>query len=426
MELKLSLEPAHMPLAVNFAETAARGAGMDERETTLLGLSVEELFMALCGAMPGAPIELVFRDRRHAVEILLHFPQSPPDLRVFNITARPDHETEEGLASIGLFLASRACEQFGVHRLPGGGWEISLRKERGYPPPEQGEPAATEEPVADWQLTDAPDAAAVKQLSQLIGARYAARQFPEEFTPPGRLLDKLASGDYGAILARGAQGRLAGGLIWRRVEQRIIECFGPYLAAVIETERLQEALCEKVCERFGRSRCRGMVLYAPQAPPPGAGFEPAGGLTTADGGVWAGYRMMAEEFGARALVPQDLLPWYEDWSERMALARDIQPCRDDGESGDGLTLFATRLHRSLGMARLTPLLVGRDAAQVLDDHLRLLDDEGIGISCCVLDTGHAHDALLAPHLLARGFEPRLLVPWGGEGDHLHLFRQRPH
>ena len=260
------------------------------------------------------------------------------------------------------------------------------------------------------------------QFSALIADSFAACQFPEEFTPPGRLLDKLASNEYGIILAQGEQGELAGGLIWHADEGRMVACFGPYLAAVTEPEQLATALCEKVAEQFGRSNRLGLVLYAPQQPPAAAGFEAAGSLAIPGGTIWTGYRMLAEEFGSDAAVAAELMPFYTDWCSSMALARNIRAYHDDGETANGLTLFATRLNRSTGMARLTPLLVGRDAEAVLAEHLQLLDQEQFSAIYCTVDTGRPFDALLAPHLLKRGFTPRMLVPWGGTGDLIHLYR----
>lgn len=423
MELKLELEPTRMPVAVSFAETAARSAGLGSHESHMLGLSVEELFMALCSSMPTSTVVLTCHDRRHAVDLLFNIPEAPPDLRIFNITTRPDHDTEEGLANMGLYLASRACDQFRVRQLHSTSWEIMLRKERTYPVPQQS-PSPPVQLSDNWQVRTEPTSDMVKQLSDLIATQYATFQFPEEFTPPGRLLDKQASKEYGVILAEGPDGELAGGLIWHSSEHRIIECFGPYLNQVTEPERLVVALCEAVSIQFGRSSCFGMMLYAPQELPPAAGFEPAGCLETPGGTIWAGYRMIQEEFGALALVPQELLPFYTTLSSGMALARTIREYHDDGESGDGLTLFCTRLNRTAGMAHLTPQLVGRDAAQVLTEHLQLLDGEGFSAIYCTLDTGRPFDALLAPHLLACGFMPCLLVPWGGTGDLLQLHRIR--
>lgn len=422
MELKLELDPARMPVAVAFVESAARTAGFEEREYALLTLSVEELFLALCSAMPGCEVGLKFRDLRYAAEVCFHFPQPPPDLRIFNITTRPDHETDEGLARMGLFLASRACDQFSVQQIPQGGWEILLRKERRYPA--AGQPFTPPTQLKPWSISDTPSPDAVKQLSGLIAAQYAATQFPEEFTPEGRLLDKLASSDYGVLLAQTDQGELSGGLIWRTAERRIVECFGPYLNNPADSGLLVDQLCERLCLQFGRSRFLGMVLYAPQALPPSAGFEPSGALETPNGTVWTGYRMLDEEFGAVAWLPQELLPFYTRWSSSMALSRDIREYHDSGETGDGLTLFGSRLNRAAGMAQLTPLLVGRDAGQVLAEHLDLLDNEGYTTVCCTLDTGHPFQSLLGQHLLASGFIPRILVPWGGKGDLLQLYRQR--
>jgi hypothetical protein len=419
MELNVELIPERMPVVVAFAESAAKSAGLAAPETTMLALSTEELFLALCSSIPGAGITVCFQDRRYAADLLFQVPQ-PPDLRIFNITSRPDHETEEGLAEMGLFLASRACDQFSIRQMELGGWEIMLRKERNYPAPvQQSQPHPA---VQTWQLTTSPAPDLVKQFSALIADSFAACQFPEEFTPPGRLLDKLASNEYGIILAQGEQGELAGGLIWHADEGRMVACFGPYLAAPTEPEQLTIALCEKVTEQFGRSNRLGLVLYAPQQPPVAAGFEAAGNLAIPGGTIWTGYRMLAEEFGADAAVATELMPFYTDWCSSMALARNIRAYHDDGETANGLTLFATRLNRSTGMARLTPLLVGHDAEAVLEKHLQLLDQEQFSAIYCTVDTGRPFDALLAPHLLKRGFTPRMLVPWGGTGDLMHLYR----
>ncbi len=423
MELRIELVAARMPVAVGFVEAVAKTAGLTEAAARLLALSTEELFLALCNSMPDVSINLHCLDRRHAVDLLFQIPQAPPDLRIFNITARLDHDSEQGLAEMGLYLASRACDQFGIRQLPLGGWEIMVRKERSYPSlaAEQLIPLSRTDGLV---LTADPPPEALKQLSHLIAERYAPCQFPEEFTPAGRLLDKLASGEYGAVLARDQQENLAGGLIWRAEAGRIAECFGPYLNLAEGQETLAAALCEKVVEQFGRSDRLGLVLYAPQQPPPAAGFEAAGCLQTPTATVWAGYCMLAEEFGARATVPTELLSFYTAHCTEMALARSVVNCHDDGESGNGLTLFATRLNRTSSMARLTPLLVGRDAAATLAEHLELLDREGFKAVYCSIDTGRPFDALLAPHLLQSGFRPCLLVPWGGVGDLIHLHRSR--
>lgn len=421
MELRIELIAARMPVAVGFVEAVAKTAGLAETEARLLALSTEELFLALCSSMPGVSINLLCLDRRHAVDLLFQIPQPPPDLRIFNITARLDHDSEQGLAEMGLYLAARACDQFGIRQLPLGGWEIMVRKERSYPSLSAQQLIPLNQ-SSGLVLTTTPPTEALKQLSLLIAERYTPCQFPEEFTPAGRLLDKLASGEYGAVLALDQQQSLAGGLIWHTENGRIVECFGPYLNIVEGQEALAAALCEKVVEQFGRSERLGLVLYAPQQPPLAAGFESAGSLQTPTATVWAGYCMLAEEFGARASVPAELLPFYTDRCNEMALARSVVSSHNDGESGDGLTLFATRLNRTSSMARLTPLLVGRDAAATLAEHLDLLDREQFKAVYCSIDTGRPFDALLAPHLLQNGFSPCLLVPWGGNGDLIHLHR----
>lgn len=423
MELKLELEPTRMPVAVSFAESAARSAGFEERGLSLLALSVEELFLALCDAMPGLEAELVFRDLRYAVSLAFRFPQPPPDLKVFNITARPDHESDQGLSSMGLFLASRACDQFSVQQLQGGSWEIRLLKERNYP--EDAQQDETDDPATQntWDIVDIPSPGLVKQLSTLIACRYQSAQFPEEFTPQGKLLDKLASNRYGVIAAQTDKGELVGGLIWRTTAKKVVECFGPYLNKPGDPLLLTDTLCERLFRLFGRSNHSGIVVYSPQALLPSSGFEPSGSIETRHGTIWAGYRMLDEEFGAVAYLSSDLMPFYNNFCNNMALARETREYHDSGEAGDGLTLLSARLDRASGAAYFTPLLVGRDAGQVIAEHLQLFDAEGYTTVCCMIDTGRPFDSLLTPHLLTNGFIPRILIPWGGTGDLIQLFRQ---
>lgn len=422
MELKLLLEPALMPMAVTFSETAARLADFGERERSMLALSVEELFMALCNSMEGTEIQLTCLNLRYAIDIIFRFNQPPPDLRVFNITSRPGHDSEDELQTMGLFLASRASDQFSIRRLQHKeGWEITLRKERDYP--QQIENSYTTPSTEGPFSISPPSPSAVKALSALIARDFKFAQLPEELTPQGRLLDKVASGQYGVILTENSKGQTAGGIVWRTTEQRIVECFGPYIGDISERAILASQLCEELVTKFGRELKNGMLLYAPEPPPPDAGFEPAGSFETPEGYVWAGYRMMREEYGSVAHIAPELIAFYSAHVNSMALARDIREYMDNGETGDGLTLFSTRLDRTAGVAMLRPMLAGKDAATVLREHLALFDSSGFSKTVCLIDTGRPFDSLIAPHLITTGFIPKMLVPWGGEGDIIHLERR---
>ena len=77
MELKVELVPERMPVVVAVAESAAKSAGLAAPEITMLALSTEELFLALCSSIPGAGITVRFQDRRYAADLLFQVPQPP-------------------------------------------------------------------------------------------------------------------------------------------------------------------------------------------------------------------------------------------------------------------------------------------------------------------------------------------------------------
>ncbi len=253
--------------------------------------------------MPGAELIVGFLDRRYAVDLLFQIPRPPADLRIFNITARPDHDSEEGLAGMGLYLASRACDQFSIQQLASGSWKIMLRKERSYPP-HPAAPATAHEAAATWQIAAVPAPDAVKQLSALIGDAYAALQFPETFTPPGRLLDKLASTEYGVILAQDPQGELAGGLIWRTGGGKVVNASAPTCAVLLRTAPWQQHSAKRLPNSLAAATGSAWCSTPPSNRPPQPASRLPDSLRHPRHGLDRLPDAGTEEFGADAWVPQ--------------------------------------------------------------------------------------------------------------------------
>ncbi len=74
------------------------------------------------------------------------------------------------------------------------------------------------------------------------------------------------------------------------------------------------------------------------------------------------------------------------------------------------------MNRPAGQVVLAALWVGDDATAVLKQHVVALRQAGFGEIIFQQDAGEASQAELGPALLASGFAPQYILPWGGKGD----------
>ena len=87
-----------------------------------------------------------------------------------------------------------------------------------------------------------------------------------------------------------------------------------------------------------------------------------------------------------------------------------------GEAQSARSAFSARMNRPAGQVTLAALWVGEDAAAVLKQHVVSLRLAGFSEIVFQLDAGEASQAILGPALLASGFAPQYILPWGGKGD----------
>jgi hypothetical protein len=66
---------------------------------------------------------------------------------------------------------------------------------------------------------------------------------------------------------------------------------------------------------------------------------------------------------------------------------------------------------------------GEDAEENIERHVRLLEGEKILNIHFTIDLGQAWQSVFIPGLLARGFEPRFVLPYAGKSD-LVVFQLR--
>ena len=72
---------------------------------------------------------------------------------------------------------------------------------------------------------------------------------------------------------------------------------------------------------------------------------------------------------------------------------------------------------------LTPVDMGPDMETNLEKHLQLFKQKDIAVVSLQLDLGQSSHAGISTSLYRLGFEPKLIIPYGGQGD-VVLFQLR--
>ena len=135
------------------------------------------------------------------------------------------------------------------------------------------------------------------------------------------------------------------------------------------------------------------------------------------------YRQLAEDQGTVAYILDCLHQFLQETYTRLALPRHIQLVHQAGERQAESSALSTVIDWELRQASLAILAPGGNIKENLNNHVTFLREQGISRILFQLDLGQAAEALLGQEILAAGFEPRLVLPWGGTGDIL-LFRFR--
>ena len=126
--------------------------------------------------------------------------------------------------------------------------------------------------------------------------------------------------------------------------------------------------------------------------------------------------ILGEDPGSEVWAHPDLEPFLRDTYRRHAFAREIRLTESQGEKRQPHSVFAVKFERAAGLVTVRPLWDGEDAKETLAEHVRVLQKDGIANIFFRMDLGRAWQANLTPALLANGFSPNLVIPYGGKGD----------
>lgn len=418
--LNLRADPIFQPLATAFAEKSAIAFGLGEPEALSLTLAVEEIFMYLSlTAAPGGEVRIRCRGGGYFVEAEFLFPSEHFDMKAFNITTEASLDPDTDFSETGLLIASRMVERFRFEEVDQK-LRLTLTKAKSYPElsdVELPEPI----PLKDFSIRPAVDPEELKLLVRRVNSQYAGLAFPEICRAPGMMVDTVAVGDYKVAIAVDKVGHLGGGIIWRREGTGLVECYGPYLFGQPAGATIGHALLDFCIADIARTEAKGLINRFPTPELPIEYFEPLGSLTSRRGDgepeeLVAYYRHLEEDLGGSVWSHPLLEGFLREQYGRLFFAREILPVKTEGELFSPLSVLSAEFDRGRSLVTLRPVWWGKDFRACVTDHVATLRKESISGIFFEMDLGKSWQCHFTPALLENGFEPRLILPYGGKGD----------
>jgi anti-sigma regulatory factor (Ser/Thr protein kinase) len=420
VSLKFSLNPVFLRLVTSFAEESGKAFGLNTADALKLTLACEEIFAFLCRAgRTDETITVEAANGGYYVQVKFSFKARDFNPRAFNLTSSVSFEDTASLEEMGLLIASRTVERFSIAEEPQQGLGLVLIKEKSYP--EMADLKAPEiNPIKNFSIRT-PDPDTLKLLARLITAHYPPPLYPQAFFIPGKVVDMVASTEYGAKVAVDEKGLIGGGILWRWVGIKTVESFGPYLFQKPDGLGLSEALTDACLGEIAKTEAIGLISRYSTPELPKGYFESLGSvdLFQADGSImpWPLYfRQLHEDLGCQVWAHPVLEDFLRAEYRRLFFAREIRSTRYGGEQRPAYSVFASQFDRTNRQVTLNAIFDGADASENLSQHLKILKAETLPNIFFEVDLGHAWQANLSQILIDSGFRPRLILPYGGESD----------
>ena len=404
VEIKVPFRSQLIPLVVSCVEQSAQAFGLKRGESLPLALATEEVFAFLVAqAEEKETMSLTCRFGGYYVEAIFKFASRALPMRALNITASVMAEDERSLEDMGLLLAARSVDYLHFSTDEEGNMTLRFIKEKGYPEIGSGQNYSNLLADTSFQLVDG-QPELLKQFAGRVVEAYG-KAAPSFFQYPGKLVDMVASGEYGITLLVDGKGNIGGGMLWK-LGNKMVEAYGPYL--FLPQPALARNLIEGCLGKIARTKAVCLIIRQATPQTPGEYFESLGDKAL--------YRQLGEDNGAVSFTHPSLTSFLEHSYQELFLPREIQEIEYQGERIASYSAFAARIDRDASRVVLSTLGVGADAAENLLEHVRVLREEGITNLFFELDTGVPEQAILGSALLTAGFVPSLILPWGGRGD----------
>jgi hypothetical protein len=295
---------------------------------------------------------------------------------------------------------------------------LILTKDKSYPSlgafPESGA-----KPLESFSVRP-PDAEELKLFVRLARTRYASPVTPQSFNFPGKVADMVACGEYRCAIAADKAGHIGGGIVWRWDGIRLVELFGPYIFGTPNLV-MSQALTDACLSDVARIGAVGLICRYPTPQLPVEYFEPLGSLIFRNEQkafleLTSYYRHLEEDLGLSVWSHDSIEPFLIDTYRRLAFAREIRPVRSGGESHSAFSVLSAEFDRGAGQVTLRPIWWGADSEHVLAGYVETLLKEKLDGILFEMDLGKSWQCYFTPALSKSGFEPRLVLPYAGQGD----------
>lgn len=418
--MKIPAEQAFIRLAPIFVGQGTMGLGLDEEAADEISLAAEEVMAYLVRVgSPGGEVEIRCQAYSHYVQVDFSFPLENIGLGAFNMTATVSFDDESGMDDMELLIASRMADQFRIARRPNGNPELTLIKDFSYPAMVD-DGLAEVQALAHFSLKE-PDPGQIKWFLRLVNQVCPATSFPRDFVYPGKVVDMAAAGDYRLLIAVSPTGEIGGGIVWRWEGLKTVELFGPYIFHPQTNPEMARQLMDACIGNVARTSALVLINRMPPAELPEGYLEPLGtiSLLGADGmrqRLTVYFREMHEDMGAVAWAHPELDAFLKEEYRRLYFPREIRPVSADGEAGESFSVLSAEMDRRLDRVTLRPIWPGTDRLENLQNHLNLIQHEGLGLVFFEMDLGSSWQAEFTPDLLKLGFTPQMILPHAGSGD----------
>jgi len=418
--IRLYPEETFLPIAVSFAEKASAAFGLEYLDSIALTLATDEVFSYLCRVSHvDRPVEIYRKGGSYYVQIEFKFTADNFNLRPFNITSKITPDNIENFEEVGLFLASRSVDSFHMKK-KNKDFHLTLIKEKSYP---QIEPLSEIEakPLSQFSVSW-PDKDEIKLFVQMANKYCNNGVLPLFFKYPGKIVDMVSGGEYFIALVFGPSGEIGGGILWTyREDKRAVECFGPYIFNQPEEHNMRNALMDVCLSSVAKTQTAGLLRYCSIDEVFDSNFDELGSLyifnQNGEKNLFkAFFRQINEDPGCNVWSHGRLEDFLKEIYEDLVLPRDIRRIYDGGESKELFSVIGSIMLKPRGLVFLNPIQSGKDIKENLLSHLKFFAIENIKNIFFELDLSFPWHSEFTVPLMEIGFKPRILIPYGGEGD----------
>ena len=418
--LTIPIQAVFLPVVTNFVEKGSLAFGLGKPETLKLTLAAEEIFAYLSRmANTDENMEITCMGGVYYGAVEFSFNKVGFNMRAFNVTSKVFPESEEGLEEMGLLIAARSVDHLQIAERSGERVVLRLIKEKEYPL--DSDIRVPEIPYMASFSIKTPTTEEVKLFINLLNFHYEKYLFPPSFKTPGKVADMVFSGEYGASVAVDHRGLTGGGILWRKLGEKTVECYGPYLFGQGDNPKLAESLLDSFLGKIAKADITGIFsMYSTPHLSQGY-FERLGTLTLfrKDGSsteLSSFYRHLVEDTGSYVWSSERLRTFLEEQYTKLVLPREIRLARYQGEHQDPHSVFTSEFDKELDEVTLRALWPGSDAFENLERHIRIFREEGLLNILFEMDLGIPWQADLTDPLFNLGFKPRFIIPYGGNSD----------